>query len=952
MQYIPGNFEKKWQKYWEKQGVYKTDNHSQRPKYYVLDMFPYPSGSGLHVGHPLGYIASDIFARYKRLKGYNVLHPMGYDAFGLPAEQYALETGVHPAVSTDKNIATFKAQLQNIGFSYDWSRELKTSDPKFYKWTQWIFIRMYQHYYDSKANKAKPIAELIEHFEKYGTKNLHAHHSYEGSFTAKDWKTKTAKEKDDILMHFRLMYRKKSTVNWCEALGTVLANDEVKDGYSERGGHPVTKKSMKQWSMRTTAYAQRLLDGLKTLEWPKSLVTIQQNWIGKSEGAKIHFEIIDSKQKIAIYTTRPDTIFGATFIVLAPEHKLVNFITTPTQKQQVDQYQNFVCKRTERDRLSETHKVSGTFTGAFAKHPFTNEKLPIWISEYVLPDYGTGAIMAVPSSDLRDQAFAKHFDLPIVEIIDRSNHPNASIEDKEGTMINSEFLNGLSVNDAIQEVLRRIENSQIGVREVNFKLRDANYSRQRYWGEPFPIYYDKDGVSHALDEDQLPLVLPDIDDFKPGKDGNSPLARQTEWKYFAPGKSRETDTMPGFAGSSWYFLRYMDPQNEKHPVDPEILNYWKDVDLYVGGAEHAVGHLLYSRTWHKFLYDIGIAPTEEPFKKLINQGMIQGVIESIYLAKTKKNGQYHFLCANLVQTKKLEAQCIKIPVHIDFVKDYGSEQSHLDSEGIKAFTAWRPEYANALFESEQGLYPNNNSNKTDTSFRFFTKSETGKMSKRYFNVINPDDVVRKHGADAFRMYEMFLGPIEQSKPWDINKIDGVSKFLRKCWSLFFDPDGHFYLSDNEPNKNALKILHQTIQAVERDINKFSLNTCVSHLMICVNQLKKEAVTEKKILLPLLQLLAAFAPHMTEELWHLAGNTESIHHSEFPKFEQQYVQEEQISYPVCINGKKRAMLSVPTDYNNDAIQKEALKLEQIQKWVAEKTIRKIIIVPKKMINIVV
>ena len=947
MQYHPSGIEKKWQTYWAKNGVYKINNTSNRPKYYVLDMFPYPSGAGLHVGHPLGYIASDIIARYKRLKGYNVLHPMGYDAFGLPAEQYAIETGVHPAISTDKNIKTFRAQLQNIGFSYDWSREIKTCDPGFYKWTQWIFLQMYQHYYDTGVDKALPIKELINQFEKDGNTKVQAAHNADRTFTADQWQQMSHKQKDDILMCYRLMYRKKSFVNWCEALGTVLANDEVKDGVSERGGHPVIKKSMMQWSMRTTAYAQRLLDGIEKVEWPKSLKLMQQNWIGRSEGARIQFEVLDSPYRFEVFTTRPDTIFGVSFMVFAPEHELIDKITTADQLTEIERYKNYVSMRSDRDRLSDSKKVTGAFTGAYVTHPFTGESLPVWISEYVLLDYGCGAIMAVPSEDKRDQAFAHQFGLPILPIIDRTQYPNAQMEDKVGKMIHSDFIDGLEVLDAIESVLQKLESLGIGQREVNFKLRDANFSRQRYWGEPFPILYDKNGVSHPVDDQALPVILPEVDDFKPGKDGRSPLARLTSWAVLGGDWTRETDTMPGFAGSSWYYLKYMDPSNDNQIVNTDVLNYWQDVDLYIGGAEHAVGHLLYSRTWHKFLFDLGKVPTEEPFKKLINQGMIQGVIECIYLKKEKENGQAVFVSAELI---KDERDYAKIPVHIDFVKNYGQDDSYLDVEGIHKFVHWKPDYKGAKFVGPHGSHIAGIS--SNMPIKIQTKSEVGKMSKRYFNVINPDDVVAKYGADAFRMYEMFLGPIEQSKPWDINKIDGVSKFIRKCWSLYFDEEGQINLSSEKAKPASLKILHQTIKLVEQDIQKLSLNTCVSHFMICVNELKKLKESSAEVLEPLLILIAPFAPHFTEELWHLAGHTTSIHLASFPVFDKTFIQESHINYPVCINGKKRAMLEVPNHIAKEELEEKALRLDTIKKWTDGKEIRKVIVVPNKMINVVI
>ncbi|HHS95613.1 MAG TPA: leucine--tRNA ligase, partial [Phaeodactylibacter sp.] len=837
MKYQPQDIEKKWQQYWDDAKTYQVPNQSDKPKYYVLDMFPYPSGAGLHVGHPLGYIASDIYARYKRLNGFNVLHPMGYDAFGLPAEQYAIQTGVHPAHSTDNNIKKYRQQLDNIGFSYDWSREVKTSDPAYYKWTQWIFLQLFQHYYDTAADKAIPIADLVAHFEKHGNRGVQAATTQKESFTAEQWNAMSNKEKDDVLMNYRLAYRKTTYVNWCEALGTVLANDEIKDGLSERGGHPVERRPMLQWSLRITAYAERLLLGLDKLEWSESLKAIQRNWIGRSEGAQLFFDIVDHKEQIEVFTTRPDTIFGATYMVLAPEHPLVAELTSPEQKAAVEEYLHYTNSRSERERMAEVKEVTGVFIGAYAKNPFTNKNIPIWIGEYVLMDYGTGAIMAVPSDDERDMAFAKKFGLEIIDVVDKSKYPEASLSDKVGILINSDFLNGMEVPDAIQEMFKRIEERGIGQRRINYKLRDANYSRQRYWGEPFPILYDKDGVTHPLDENDLPLELPEIEDFKPASSGQSPLARNQVWVQEVPDFTRETDTMPGFAGSSWYFLRYMDAQNENEFAGQDALQYWKDVDLYIGGTEHAVGHLMYSRFWHKFLYDKGLVPTDEPFRKLINQGMIQGVIEFMYMQKEKEGGFPKFVCASIAKNKD-EQKYAHIPVHIDFVKNYGDSDSYLDLESIKRFIDWRPEFKDAIFECGNGVFhkgvftPKGNAKEP----HLITKSEVGKMSKRYFNVVNPDDVVAHYGADCFRMYEMFLGPLEQSKPWDTKGIDGVSKFLRKFWNLFFDKDGNFALSDSEPSKEELKTLHQCIKKVRQDIERFSFNTCISAFMIATNEL--------------------------------------------------------------------------------------------------------------------
>ena len=704
MEFKSAEVEKHWKQFWSDNGIYQVSNDSDKPKYYILDMFPYPSGSGLHVGHPLGYIASDILSRYKRMKGFNVLHPMGYDAFGLPAEQYAIQSGVHPAKSTADNIRRYRSQLDNLGFSFDWSREVQTCDPEYYKWTQWIFIQLFKHYFDNQAQKAKPVEDLAAHFEKQGTDGVEAACTERLDFTAAEWKAKTPKEKDDVLMNYRLAFRQTGYVNWCEALGTVLANDEVKDGVSERGGHPVERKKLMQWSLRTTAYAERLLNGLDTIDWSEAMKKMQTNWIGKSVGAQMFFDIHGQEDQIEIFTTRPDTIFGATFMVLAPEHELVDKLTTPEQKAEVKKYLEYVTTRSERDRMSDVKSVTGAFLGAYAINPFTNEKVPIWIAEYVLTDYGTGAIMAVPSDDDRDFAFATKFGIPIIDIIDKSKYPGATRHDKLGIMINSGFLDGMEVPDAIDEIIKRSEERGIGKKQINYRLRDASYSRQRYWGEPFPIIYDKDGVAHAMEMDELPLELPELDDFQPTAGGKSPLARNEAWMNLPDGYTRETDTMPGFAGSSWYFLRYMDAHNDKEFASQDALNYWRDVDIYIGGTEHATGHLLYSRTWNKFLFDLGLVPEDEPFKQLVNQGMIQGVIEFIYLMKDKKEGHNHFMCAQLAKERNI-ADYVKIPVHVDFVTDYGAEDSHLNTEGIQQFIEWRPEYKDAIFECANGIFP-------------------------------------------------------------------------------------------------------------------------------------------------------------------------------------------------------------------------------------------------------
>lgn len=952
MDYQPRSIEKKWKAFWDENQVYKVSNDESKPKYYVLDMFPYPSGAGLHVGHPLGYIASDIVARYKRLNGFNVLHPMGYDAFGLPAEQYAIQTGVHPAVSTAENISKYRSQLDNLGFSFDWSREVNTSDPQYYKWTQWVFLKLYSHWYDQGAQSARPIEELTAHFASHGTDQLEAACSENMTFSAQEWQSMDAKAQDDILMNYRLAYRKVTYVNWCEELGTVLANDEVKDGVSERGGYPVEKRPMLQWSLRITAYAERLLNDLKSLEWSDAMKKMQANWIGRSTGAQLFFEVEGSDKKIEIFTTRIDTIFGATYMVLAPEHDYVAELTTADQQKEIDDYLDYVNTRSELDRMSDVKAVTGAFTGAYAINPFNGEKIPIWIGEYVLKDYGTGAIMAVPADDERDRRFAEKFGLPIVQIIDKSAYPDATIEDKVGTMINSDFLNGLEVKKAIKVATDKAAEMGIGKQQINYRLRDAIYSRQRYWGEPFPIYYDKDGVSHPMDVSDLPLELPPLDDFKPASGGVSPLGRETDWVHLPNGMTRETDTMPGFAGSSWYFLRYMDPRNKEAFAGEKALSYWKDVDLYVGGTEHAVGHLMYSRFWHKFLYDKKMVPTNEPFKKLINQGMIQGVIEYLYLDKNSGETK-RFVSADLVDSENLE-QYARIPVYVDYVSDYGLETSHLNLEGIKKFIDWRPEYQSAIFESKEGTFSGDQFTPSNGAedIKFNTQSEVGKMSKRYFNVINPDDVVDYYGSDCFRMYEMFLGPVEQAKPWDTKGIDGVSRFLRKFWSLFVDKDKGLQIDDAPADKAAMKVLHKTIKKVREDIERFSFNTCVSAFMMATNELTKMKCNNRDLLTDLVVLLAPFAPHVTEELWHQLGNEGSVHHAKYPEVDEQYLKEDAFTYPIAINGKTRTTAEFSADATKDELEKAALEMEAIGKYIEGKQIRKVIVVPKRMINIVV
>lgn len=981
MEWNANLIEEKWKKIWLETGLYTVSNDSPLPKYYVLDMFPYPSGAGLHVGHPLGYIASDIFSRFKRLNGYNVLHPMGYDAFGLPAEQYAIQTGVHPAISTNTNINQFRKQLDNLGFSYDWSREIRTSDPTYYKWTQWIFIKLFGHYYDLDENKAIPINNLTQKFESGGSNGANAVHTPHQQFSADEWNQMKISEKEDILMNYRLMYRKTGVVNWCEALGTVLANDEVKDGLSERGGYPVIKKPMMQWSMRTTAYAERLLSGLDKVNWPESLKLMQRNWIGKSTGASINFEIADHDMQLEIFTTRPDTIFGATFMVIAPQHPLAEKISSREQNESVTNYIQQSINSNKNNDEDNDKPMSGVFTGSFAINPFSQKKLPIWVSDYVLMEYGTGAIMAVPGGDLRDKRFADSFGLPIIEIIDQSGLDNPGIEAKAGVMINSGFLNGMEVNVAIAYVIDKIEQEKIGHGQINYKLKDANYSRQRYWGEPFPITYNASGVPETIKEDQLPLTLPDVTDFKPTGDGSSPLAKASEWLITEDEVIRETDTMPGFAGSSWYYLRYMDPQNDKALVSNEAINYWQNVDVYIGGAEHAVGHLLYSRMWHKFLFDIGVTVTVEPFERLINQGMIQGVSEKTYLLKELTNKIFFinddksweeltlekraqvFLSKELIEVYssifrdriKEKIEISEMPVNIDFITDYGnSSGGYLSKSGLDSFIEWRPDFKEAVFVTAGGYYINGQFYDITgkQSDKFFTHSEVEKMSKSKYNVISPDDVSDKYGADVFRMYEMFLGPIEQSKPWNTSGIEGVSKFAKRFWSLFFDADGNKIPYIGDQNKDDLKIVNKTIKKITEDIEKFSFNTCISAFMIAVNDLKNSKSLNFTLLEPLVICIAPFAPFMSEELWSLAGKEGSVHSASWPKYDESLTKDDTITYPVCINGKKRDLVEMAADATEDQIKAAALASADIQKWLEDVTPKKIIFIPGKMVNIVI
>jgi leucyl-tRNA synthetase len=840
MEYNFSEIEKKWQSFWTRQKTYKVEVDKNKPKYYVLDMFPYPSGAGLHVGHPLGYIASDIFSRAKRLQGFNVLHPMGYDAFGLPAEQYAIQTGQHPATTTDNNIQRYRQQMDKIGFCYDWDREVKTSDPTYYKWTQWAFIQMFNHYFDNNIKSAQPVENLVREFEINGNRKVNAANSADYFFSAAEWKAYTEREKQEILLDYRLAYRAETLVNWCPALGTVLANDEVKEGVSIRGGHPVEQKKMQQWLLRVSAYAERLLNGLENLEWSDSLKEIQRNWIGRSEGADVLFGIKDFEEKMQIFTTRPDTLFGVTFMVLAPESELVDKLVTQEQKAEVDEYLNYTKTRSERERQAETRKITGVFTGAYAIHPFTKEEIPIWISEYVLIGYGTGAIMAVPAHDERDYAFAKHFGLDIRQVID-GDISDGAFDSKDGKVINSDFISGLMVPDAIKRMNEELEKQGIGIKRVNFRLRDAIFSRQRYWGEPFPVYY-KDDMPYPLELKDLPLELPEIDAFKPTEDGDPPLGRAKNW-HTADGYPYELSTMPGFAGSSAYYLRYMDPKNNDELVSKEANEYWQDVDLYIGGIEHAVGHLIYSRFWSKFLYDLGVISKEEPFKKLVNQGMIQGRSNFVYRIKNSNK----FVSLNL----KDEYDVTPIHVDVNIVNN--------DILDIEKFKVWNPEYKNAEFILENGKY--------------ICGWAVEKMSKSMFNVVNPDEIIEKYGADTLRMYEMFLGPLEQSKPWDTNGIDGVHKFLRKFWRLFVNADGESLLTNEPANKEELKTLHKTIKKVSDDIEKFSFNTSVSEFMICVNGLSELKCHKRSILSELVVLSSPFAPHIAEELWQKMGKQE-------------------------------------------------------------------------------
>ena len=916
MDYNFAEIERKWQAEWAKNKTYKAEVDSAKPKYYVLDMFPYPSGAGLHVGHPLGYIASDIFARYKRLKGFNVLHPMGYDAFGLPAEQYAIQTGQHPEKTTHDNVARYRSQLDRIGFSFDWDREFRTCDPDYYKWTQWAFLKMFGSWYDNKTQKARPVEELSAAFEQGGSAAVDAACSEGAAFTAEQWKAFSEKEKADVLMRYRIAYQGESTVNWCPALGTVLANDEVKDGYSERGGFPVFQKKMTQWQLRVSAYAARLLDGLDRLDWTDSLKEMQRNWIGRSEGAEMVFKVeCDGVQHdVTIFTTRADTVFGVTFMVLAPESEWVAKLTAKAQKAEVDAYLEQVKKKTERERMAGK-AVTGVFSGSYGINPLTGDKVPVWIAEYVLAGYGTGAIMAVPAHDSRDYAFAKKFNLPIIPLIEGADVSEQSLDAKEGIMCNSGFLNGLTVKEAIPAAIDYVEKQGIGHRKVNFRIRDAIFSRQRYWGEPFPIYY-KDGIATPVAFEDLPLTLPEIDQYKPTEDGQPPLARAKDWTY--KGYPLETSTMPGFAGSSAYYLRYMDPHNGEALVSRKADEYWRNVDLYVGGTEHATGHLIYSRFWNKFLFDLGYVCEDEPFCKLINQGMIQGRSNFVYMIP----GTNKFVSAGL------KDQYETIPVHVDVNIVYN------DRLDMEAFRAWRPDYKDAEFVLEDGEY--------------ICGWAIEKMSKSMYNVVNPDMICDTYGADTLRLYEMFLGPIEQAKPWDTKGIDGVNRFLKKFWRLFWDRE-KWLVTDEEPTKDELKALHKLIGKEQEDIEAFSYNTTISAFMIALNDLGN--CSKRSILEPLTVLLSPFAPHIAEELWHQLGHQDSVVYAAFPEYKEELAADNTVKYPVSFNGKTRFFLDAAASATPTEVEAQVRGHEKTPQYVGEQSIVKVIVVPGRIVNVV-
>ncbi len=923
------DIEKKWQYEWNKRQTYKTDIDTSKPKYYVLDMFPYPSGAGLHVGHPLGYIASDIVSRYKRLKGFNVLHPMGFDSFGLPAEQYAIQTGQHPAVTTEQNIATYISQLKKIGFSYDWNREVRTSDPKFYQWTQWIFMQLFNHYYDKAADKALPITQLTDYFSKNGNTGLQAVCDEETpAFTATEWNGMSEEAQQTVLLKYRLTMPDESFVNWCPALGSVLSNDEIKDGVSERGGYPVERKLMKQWAMRITAYADRLLDGLNDIDWSDSIKEQQRNWIGRSQGASVKFAVDGKDMRIEVFTTRVDTIYGVSFMVLAPEHDYVTQLTTPEHQAEVEAYVKWAASRSDVDRMAEVKKVSGVFTGSYVINPFSNERVPIYLADYVLAGYGTGAVMGVPSGDQRDWNFATHFHLPIVPILDTQKDTDTQADaTKEGKYINSGIINGMEYKEATDTLIQWLEERQLGRGKVQYRLRNAVFSRQRYWGEPVPVYY-KNGLPYLIDESDLPLELPSIDKYLPTETGEPPLGRAENWKYKGQ-YEYELSTMPGWAGSSWYFYRYMDPQNDGSFASKEAIEYWQDVDLYLGGSEHATGHLLYSRFWNHFLYDLGLVPKKEYARKLINQGMILGRSNYVYRLKSSEGEGKKPVFVSYNLRKEHDVTAIHVDVNI-------VENDELD---IVAFKNWRPDFQEAEFILEDGKY--------------ICGWETDKMSKRFYNVVNPDDIVARYGADTLRMYEMFLGPLTDAKPWNTNGISGVHNFLRKLWRLFYNEEnGKLLVTNDEPTREEQKSLHKTIKKVADDIEHYSFNTTVSAFMICVNELTSQKCHKKAILQDLVVILSPFAPHIAEELWEVLGHTTSVTQATFPVFNASYLTEDSFEYPISINGKVRVKMTFPVDTPPAEIEKSVLAEENVQKWLEGKEPKKVIVVPKRIVNVVI
>ncbi len=915
--------EKKWQSYWEKNQIFNAEVDQTKPKFYSLDMFPYPSGAGLHVGHPLGYIASDIITRFKRLEGYNVLHPMGYDSFGLPAEQYAIQTGQHPAITTEQNINRYTEQLKNIGFAFDWSKEVRTSNPDYYKWTQWIFMQLFNSYYDKTDNKAKSIASLGAIFEKEGNTNIQAVCDEDTPvFSSDDWNSFSEKKQQEILLQYRLTFLAETTVNWCAALGTVLSNDEVKDGFSERGGHPVERKKMMQWSMRITAYAERLLQGLEKVDWSEPIKEMQRNWIGKSIGAEMVFQIKGKDKQIKVFTTRIDTIYGVTYLALAPEHEYVQELITDDQRETAEAYVEVAKNRSERDRMSDVKTISGAFTGSYAINPFNGEEIQIWIADYVLAGYGTGAVMAVPAHDERDYNFARHFGLEVRQVIEGSME-NGSFPGKGETIINSGFITDLEMKDAMNKAIAFLEEKKIGKGKIQYRMRDAIFTRQRYWGEPLPVFF-KDGLPYLMDEKDLPLVLPEVDKYLPTEDGEPPLGRAKDWTYkTAEGEfPLEKSTMPGWAGSSWYFFRYMDPKNTEKFVDPEKEKYWGAVNLYIGGAEHATGHLLYSRFWTKFLFDIGAVSIEEPFQKMINQGMIQGRSNFVYRVK----GSNQFVSYGLKDNYDTSAMHVDVNI------------VHNDQLNLEKFKSWRPDLADAEFLLEDGKY--------------ICGAEVEKMSKSKYNVVNPDDIIERYGADTLRLYEMFLGPLEQFKPWNTNGIDGVFKFLKKLWKLYHDSNGQFQVSEEKPNKEELKTLHKTIKKTKEDMDSYSFNTSVASFMICVNELTSLKCNKREILEPLTILVSSYAPHIAEELWSLLGHSNSIINATFPEFKEEFLIENNHEYPVSINGKMRAKLTLPLSLSREEVEKAALEDATVLKWTEGNPPKKVIVVPGKIVNIVI